>query len=132
MISNPATIFVTGSDRRDFTFAGGKYLYHFSPRDNGLCEHMNNNFVFFADSVDHALMILDSLCNFRIRCSKEYTEWTKQHRHYNEQYAEDQHDRIVTMYQGYLDAIEAGQVKIELAPTDQVYQVGWASNDTIT
>lgn len=132
MICNPATIFITGSERKEFTFAGGKYLYHFSPRNNGLSDYMNNNLVFFADSEGHALIILRGLCHFRIRCSKEYTEWTKQHRHYSNEYADDQRDKIVAMYQGYLDAIEAGQVKIELAPTDQMYMVGWASNDTIT
>lgn len=129
MISNPIKIFVTGNDKKDFTYEGGSTLYHFCPRDNDLAKHMECNLVFLADSEAHALDVLGRMFQFVIDCYVEYAK--------NSEGSYDKHNFVgrankgVVKWLEWLTALEAGKVKVTLAPTNQFYSVGWADNDTV-
>ncbi len=129
MISNPCKWFISGSNQEEFLYEGGKELWHFSPHDNGLSTTMESNIVFWADSAEHALDVLKRMCEKRIECYKKYEtykngkQWLDGHEYIEETRA--------SWAKEYLDAIKAGKVKLTKAPTNQMYEVGWASNDTI-
>lgn len=132
-ISNPASVFVTGSDRENFEYEGGSTLYHFSPRDNELSKYLDMNIVFFADSEEHGLNVLRRMLVFHIDCAQKYHEHEEKRR---QKYGGRAHDnyfyaQMIDTATEYIFAIDNGNVSLELAPTNQVYKVGWASNDTL-
>lgn len=131
MISNPARFFVSGSDTKSFTYKGGSKVYHFSPHDNKLSRTMENNIILFADDENHGLQILKELFRFAINCKSEYIKHNKgSKRAHVDEFIEEAQKEESKFYE-YIKAIDAGKIKLTLAPTDQVYEVGWAFNDTI-
>ncbi len=131
MISNPCRWYINGDEREAFIYEGGSTLYHFSPYENKLSKYRDCNIVFFADNEKHALDVLRRLFQFRIDVSKKYRENVKDQSVWDELTIKDlcsyNNDRAIK----YLDAVVKGKVKVEKAPTNQIYSVGWATNDTI-
>lgn len=136
MISNPAKFFAGGgsfSDMKEFIYDPGPnpILWHFSPKDNGLSQVRDNNMVFFASTKNLAFKILGELFDFALSCAK------KQHNYYHKGqpvHWEDGEGRMAGMIQkftAYKKALDAGNIKLERAPVDQFYIVGWADNDTL-
>lgn len=130
MISNPVTLFAGGGDSehlRRFTYKGGKYLYHFSPYDNGLSRSLECNIVFFANDEQHAFKVLERMFRFVVSCHR------KQIRYYKKNPADHSvlTDQSFKRFSGYLKALQEGKITITKAPTNQFYKVGWASNDTL-
>ncbi len=131
-ISNPASVFVTGSDRENFEYEGGSTLYHFSPRDNELSKYMGMNIVFFADSEEHGLNVLRRMLVFYFYCAGKYHAYQeKAGRQPHGEWFRKQNQEMIDTATEYIFAIDNGNVKLSLAPTNQVYKVGWASNDTL-
>lgn len=116
MISNPVKFGYCESEKQ-FTYEGGKQLFHFSPHDNNLSTTMENNLIFFADDETHALKVLEKMFKFTIKHAVEekgvFSKGT------SERFSE------------YLTALRAGKLKVKPAPMNQFYEVGWASNDTV-
>lgn len=129
MISNPIKVFVTGNDKKEFLYEGGSTLYHFSPNDNNLSSNMECNVVFYANDELHALNVLKRMFEFVANCNLEYIERTKGS--YDKHDFQGRSGKAVNKWLSWLQALEAGQVKVELAPTNQFYIVGWADNDTV-
>lgn len=135
MISNPATFFIDGSNRREFTYEGGKRLFNWSPYGSGLSKSMESNVVFFANDVDHARDILRRLFEFWVECNDLYIQ---------SQQKSDKRKRIaVSDYHGLsaARAAETGALRHYLSkmdqmvftevPTNQFFKVGWACNDSL-
>ncbi len=136
MISNPARVFVTGNETKEFTYEGGEKLFHFSPMDCGLSDYRNWNVVFFANDEEHALDVLKRVLVFHIGCTEEFdrseAERDKKYgysRH--REYYNNVHKNQIATCRKYLDAIKDGKVHASLAPTDQFYKIGWACNDNL-
>ena len=130
MISNPATFFISGSDKISFIYNPGKHLYHFSPNDNNLNKHMGFNIVFFADNEAHGLSILKKLFNFIIRAKAKYLhDQSGKEAHYME--FKSKAENVQSEINEYLKALNKGKIKLTKAPMNQVFKVGWACNDTL-
>jgi len=114
MISNPIKLFVSGNNEEEFTYEGGKHLYHFSPKQCGLSNTMEMNLIFFANNGKHALDVLERMFKFCIKCRKTYNNL---------------YGTPIERFQHLLDNKEKWIVT--LAPIDQMFIVGWASNKTI-
>jgi hypothetical protein len=121
-------------DTEEFTYEGGSSLFHFSPRANGLSSYMDCNVAFFADDETHALDILRRMFQFVVDCNIAYNG------RYNEADRETytnlasrlrENDAIISKFNEWIKALDAGTVKVELAPINQFFKVGWADNDTI-
>ena len=131
MISNPASLFINGNEKDKFTYEGGTTLYHFSPHDNNLSNTMENNIIFFANNEEHAFDVLKRLCNFVINCEEKYLNHTTNKRQVHWREFSESSKMTAKKFHGYLEAIEENKIKLELAPINQIYIVGWASNDHI-
>lgn len=125
MINNPAQWFVTGNDQKEFTYEGGAVLYNFQPADCGLSTSRELNVLFFADSEKHAKAVIKRMLKFALGCSKEYQaygEATKGHKFYSRHaYLEKSYEHLLANQDKWV---------VSLAPTDQVFNVSWACNDT--
>jgi len=131
-ISNPASVFVTGSDIEYFEYEGGSTLYHFSPYNNGLSKYMSMNIVFFADNEEHGLSVLRRMLVFHVDCAEKYHAYQKKigETRHGKWYWQKKEGMIKTASE-YIFAIDNNNVLLTLAPTNQVYKVGWASNDIL-
>lgn len=109
MITNPAKVY-KGNVEQLFTYEGGSTLYHFCPYDHGLSSTFEFNIIFLANDDSHARSVLDRLLVF---------------------YLANCGPRRIRMFQDWLRATRSGEVSPTLAPTNQVYEVGWADNDTL-
>lgn len=141
MISNPCSWFSGGGSFghvKEFTYEGGKYLYHFDcsgdkptkVRTGWSGNHVSVNVVFFADSVEHARDILKRMLEFHQRCAEAQIQYYKAD--INSANAEEflrGTDRSYKTCAEWLERIDEGI--FTLAPTNQLYVVGWAHNDTI-
>lgn len=130
-ISNPCQWFATGGsydDIKAFTYEGGKYLYHFSPHDSGISgfdHYMACNVIFFANDEAHAKNILERMFKFHQSCNEDYMKY-KGYKHdeiLDRRNSNDNYVRIILN--------EKDKWKVSLAPTNQFFVVGWASNDNI-
>lgn len=128
MISNPCTWFINGNEEKNFTYEGGKHLYHFSDNDNKLNVAHSVNVVFFADNKKHGLDVIKRMLKFRIKCSKQYIKAETKNDMHGFVCAEEEK---IKECKEWIGLIEKGKVKIEKAPTNIFYKVGWADNDTI-
>ena len=129
MISNSATFFVTGQDKKEFTYKPGKYLYHFSPYDNNISIYMDHNIVLFADNEKHGIKILIDMYAFAIQCKIEYIKDKNPSASLSYLYKTAVKDK--STYVKYLNALKEGKVKLTRAPMNQVFKVSWASNDNL-
>lgn len=138
MISNPCEWFITGGDKRAFTYEGGLYLYHFdcSGSKRGKVETgwtgnwIPANVIFFADNPEHAKDVFKRMLEFRIETLKQYIQYNRDNASgaYTEYYL-DKADDWYTRCKEWLTKID--EAVFTLAPTDQFFKVGWACNDTI-
>ncbi len=131
MISNPVDIFINGYVSRPFVYEGGDKLYHFCPQDNGLSRNMECNVIFFANNDAHAVDVLRRMFNFVIGCNNEYIGSKRTRTGFRDVEYLDERDKQNAKLELWLAALNDGKIKLELAPTNQFYQVGWADNDTI-
>ena len=131
-ISNPASRFVTGNTQESFEYEGGSTLYHFSPRNNDLSKYMDMNIVFFANSEEHGLNILRRMLIFHILCVEKYSSHLgKIGRTTRFESFQKERKAVIDTASEYIFAIDNGNVLLTIAPTNQVYKVGWADNDTL-
>ncbi len=121
-LNNPAKFFVTGNDEESFTYEGGDTLWHFSPNQSGLSRTMEMNIIFFANEPKHALDVVRRMLEFAVRC--ENMKWDNIHKD-----LEDRRGYKVKKFQYLLD--NQDKWIVTLAPLNQVFKTGWASNDTI-
>lgn len=137
MISNPCRWFISGSEEREFTFDGGDTFYHICPADdlNGeFCwearerepskdggGHMGYayNVIIPANSPEHALQIFKEAIEFKLSCIGEREQRGDPF------YIVDREEKRI------LKAIEENLITVRHVPTNQMYSVGWASNDTL-
>lgn len=135
MISNPAVFFIDGNTTKEFTYELDdnvpSQLYHFSPKENGLSHTMENNIIFLANGEAHALEILKDLCIFAIKCKNKYIAAAENSVIYNKESYIASAEATKSTFAAYLSALHAKKVKLTLAPTNQIYIVGWASNDAL-
>lgn len=141
MICNPCKWYSGGGSSDnvvEFTYGPddkpecGKYLWHFSPNLNNLSTSMENNIVWFADDVHSAMKILREMFEFRLECARKQSDYYR--RKSANPHAEEFYDNqkyVIDMFEGYLKAIDKKKLIITLAPTNQFFKVGWASNDTV-
>jgi hypothetical protein len=125
MISNPATFFINGNDEREFTYEGGTTLYHWSPYDSGLSISHEANIIFFANDLAHARDVLRRLFEFWITCNKMLID-NDRNQAFSSNAAIKSQNRLLDNYKSCIQEME-----ITLAPTNQIFMVGWACNDTI-
>jgi len=133
MINNPCRWWLSNSRIESFTYEGGRFLYHFSPHDNGLSTSMDTNVVFFANNDNHALDVLRRMLEFRLSVIKERLKYDKS-KTYKDAVDEmliERHEYCESRTFKYLQAVVEGKVKLTLAPGNQFFKVGWADNDTI-
>lgn len=137
-LSNPCTWFITGSKEEVFTYEGGHILYHFdcSGREpNEIRSGITGNWIpinviFFANDVEHAKDVLKRMFEFNIRCKTKYVK-------FNNANPDRPHaDSFITNAVGEKTVAEECLEKIDQwvitpAPTNQLFKVGWAHNDTI-
>lgn len=109
-----------------------RFLWHFSPHDNGLSRTMENNIVWFANTHEDAMRILREMFEFRLKCAMEQEKYYQGNEYviHREEFSSRQADAIA-MYRGYLKHMDKGKLTISRAPVNQFYEVGWASNDTL-
>ena len=131
MISNPIKHFVTGSTEKTFTYEGGSKLFHFSPYDNNLSKYLGCNVIFFADSEEHGLDVLKRMFQFSIDCKAQYMQYQSGNKNAHWEEFSERAENAMAEFKSYLDAINEGKVKLSIAPVNQFYKVGWASNDTL-
>jgi len=131
MISNPVKHFISSQREESFTHEGGSTLYHFSPHDNNLTQSMSCNVVFFANSEEHGLDILKRMLQFSIDCTAKYMAHINETQGVHWEEFSERAENKLHEYKSYIDAINAGKVKLKLAPMNQFYKVGWADNDTM-
>lgn len=127
MISNPCKWFANGgsfSNQRSFEYEGGNILYHFSP-DRELDKVFDHwipiNLIFFANSKEHAIEVIERMLNFRIECNTQYQKL----------YGRDYIRGELTLSLPSLLLSKKDKWVITEAPTNQFYNVSWADNDTI-
>jgi len=127
MISNPVRFFINGSDTRSFTYEGGSRLFHWSPYENGLSKSMECNVIFFANDEDHARDVLRRMFEFWIECNDLYLK----SKHGIDNYSNLSDHRVAETerLKSYLRNID--ETKVQLAPVDQLFEVGWACNDSL-
>ena len=137
MISNPCKWFISGNRQVEFKYEGGKYLYHFCSAgkrtkvDTGWTgTYVSINVVFFADSVEHARDVFKRMLELRLTAGEKYIKSLMGR--ITEDYAEEFKERV----DKECESIREWLTKIDeaiftLAPTDQMYKVGWADNDDI-
>lgn len=129
MISNPCKWFANGGsfdDQVQFLHEGGKTLYHFSPDEEihpSLDHWIPVNVVFFANSKEHAVEIIERMLKLRMWAQKEYEKYKG--------YAADYETHSVKINLPQLLLDNKDKWVITEAPTNQFYQVGWACNDTL-
>lgn len=126
MIANPANYFINGDETKEFTYQGGTKPYHFSPYDSGLSRSMEMSIMLFADSPAHAKEILTDLLYFKIDCMMEYIENKITSPLSSSGFSKE--DKIVRCRELLK---HKDQWKFTQAPTNQVYKISWAGNDTI-
>jgi len=117
--SNPVSFFVSGSETKEFTYNPGRYLYavNFS-RGN----YIAINVIVFANSITHVRRILKSMIMFERGCRRQHPV------------SEEMREKFIalnTFLDGSLINDKAWTLSIHLADKNQMYRVGWASNDTI-
>lgn len=122
MISNPVNSFVNGNESQEFTYEGGENLWHFSPHGSNLSKTMEMNVIFFANGADHAMEVLERMMKHVLKC--EGTPYVALHEE-----VVARRNRKVNQMAYLLD--NKDKWLLQLAPTNQFYKVGWASNDTI-
>jgi len=127
MISNPCNWFKNGNETVEFTYEGGKHFYHFSSKDSDVSHYYDFNIVFFADSETHALTVIKRMLELALAT---HIEHDKQDNRYHEEIT-TMNTRTIKEIKKYLEDLSLGKFKISLAPTNQVFKVGWAWNDTI-
>jgi hypothetical protein len=129
MMNNPVTFYATGGsgdDRRSFIYEGGKELWHFSSYDNHLHEkYVEINIMFLANDEIHGLDILKRMFEFIKDCAQTRLSLEPQH-------LLGYRDReLIEKSNFYLELLKENKIVITKAPTDQIYNVSWASNDNI-
>lgn len=128
MISNPATFFINESKAKSFTYEGGTTLFNWSPYDSKLSTSMESNVIFFANDITHAHDVLLRLFEFWISCNEQYV---KHKRKSGDEHGLVEHrEAEIRVLRRYVENIES--MTIRQAPTNQFYEVGWASNDTLS
>ena len=124
MISNPAKFFINGEEEKKFTYEPGSDVWHFSPRLSGLSKNMEMNIIIFANDYRHALQIVEEMLKFALKCSSEYLK--------TKGLNEDSEYLGAGKLSHYAYLLENKDKWIAIpAPKNQVYKVGWASNDII-
>lgn len=127
--SNPATYFVTGSDQVEFKYDPGPIPHYAIGRRTG---YITFSLLIFAhDDEEHVRQILGEWVEFVKRCADAY------YAHVRSLQVEDRHD-LAARHQGHAERVrqcvaEEGShtLYIDRADTDQLYRIGWASNDTV-
>jgi len=127
MISNPCNWFITGNETNEFTYEGGNTLYHFSARDNNFSSYHDVNVVFFANNEIHALDVLRRMFKFAFEKHMAY----KLHEINGHPELYSRNEVRLKEISKYLNDMNSDDIKITLAPKNQLYKVGWAYNDTI-
>lgn len=137
MISNPCKWFINGNREAEFKYEGGKYLYHFCSAgkrnkvDTGWTDnYVRVNVIFFADSVEHARDVFKRMLETRLTAGEKYVN--NPMGRITEAHAEEfkeQVDRECKDVREWLTKID--EAIFTLAPTNQLYVIGWADNDTI-
>jgi hypothetical protein len=122
MLSNPVSIYISGSEEFQFEYKPGNIAFHFSPYDNGLDSTMVDNLIFFADDEDSALKILRDMIWFVLEKSDIYL---------SNRHDDSRVEYRIKRYEKYLKALDDGNIKLTLVPRNKFYKVSWASNDTI-
>lgn len=139
-ISNPCCWFATGGGFDDqvwFTYEGGKHLYHFCSGGNRSSintgwtpGYMGVNIVFFANDEEHARSVLKRMLEFRMKAAEQYRHaGDKRLGQANIEQFLESNDRVYKTCGEWLARID--EAIFTLAPTNQLYTVGWACNDTI-
>lgn len=123
MISNPTRQHVTGSESEAYTYIPGKILYHFSPRDCGLSRVLDHNLILFADDEAHASEILVGMFEHKLTCLEKLrlSDLELGIDRYTHEFAGSQPKYLLE---------NKDKWTFSLAPTNQMYKVGWADNDT--
>ena len=127
MINNPVRFFINGSETRSFTYEGGSRLFHWSPYENGLSKSMECNIIFFANDENHAREVLRRMFEFWIECNNLYLE--SEHGTDNYSGLSDYRATETKRLKSYLRNID--KTKVQPAPVDQIFEVGWACNDNL-
>ena len=127
-VCNPTATFVTGSKKEEFTYEGGTELFHFSPYDNKLSQHMDFNVILFANDEQHAKNVLGRLFQWYLDTLAKYVR--KVNDGWDETLKEDK-ERNSAKIRNWLPALQEGKITLNKAPKNQFYEVGWASNDTL-
>lgn len=123
MISNPTRQHVTGSESEVYTYTPGKIMYHFCPRDCGLSTALDYNLVLFADSEAHASEILAGMLEHKLACIEKY-------RLSDLELGLERHEHASVSARPKILLENKDKWTFSLAPTNQMYKVGWADNDT--
>lgn len=88
---------------------------------------MENNVIFFANSIGNARAKLRAMFEFMIESEQLYRAKSNEGIHKEEFDMKSSHTE--KRFAGYLENIET--IKITKAPTNQFYKVGWADNDKL-
>jgi len=116
-VANPCRAWVTGNKERAYTFTAGKYPYHCRLPEKGCIRF---NVLIMADNVNHVYSILEEYIAFRRQCEAEYQKTQNRPSH---------------MHGARLDELEkqvkATTMDISRINMDQMFKIGWASNDRL-
>ncbi len=107
------------------------YLWHFSPKLNGLTDTMECNIVWFANTVTDAIRVLKEMFEFRIECAKVQNKYYTGKTPTHWESFSGREKSAMKFYYAALKLIEEQNIVITLAPVNQFYEVGWADNDTL-
>lgn len=137
-VANPASYYVTGNDKKQFTFTPGNKL--FQVQVYGSRGWIPVNVMLMADDDAHVRKILKDLVDFRIACGVEYQAHNAEYRKkFPGHDHEIDHTRNVMLtnhigqwLMGNSDGLPEGfSVTITEINPNQLFKVSWASNDYI-
>ncbi len=131
MICNPACVFVSGNEQALFTYEGGTTLYNWCPKDYDLSDCFEFNILFTANDDVHAIQVIRRLLEWYITTLRQYKA-SRDPYNYDSKASKFEKDRKADTITYWLQALNLGKAAPVVVENNQVFRVGWASNDTFT
>ena len=119
MTPNPIRTYVEGHELKEFTYSPGLYPFNFMPLDCGLSDFAESNILLWADDAYHATQLVI-----------EMLRWFLDQNH-DTQGSPCLETRLTSRLQRVQHWYDNKHlIKCVPAPTNQMYKISWADNDT--
>lgn len=122
LYSNPVSVYITGNETKEFNYKPDGDI-HFCVRISDKNWIPVNTMVFAKDKKSAKKVVRDA-CLFAIARQKDYDKNMKDSVHYTGSHELSNAEEILTL-------IDKGKIKVERIEVNQLFKIGWGSNDTI-